>query len=662
MQSTGAMASLISVLLAELMWSSSAVLVSVSPVQQVLKMLTDMKTKGEQDMKAEKVTFDEYTSWMQKSVTTLEYNLKTAGESIEQTQAFIAKTDNDISQLTDKITTLDGKMDELQEQKATATEVRTEESQKFQKNEQDLAETVDDLNRALQELKTQEAAASVKGQALIQRTATSDRGTLLSASFEDSLEAPSADAYKSEVGGTTAVLTKLQDKFEKELTVDQQEEAKKDNAYKLEMTQLDGTLKEMDADHDARAEMKATKKVESTKAQTKLVNTKGNLEEDKKTLADLKATYAAKKAAFEENQKIRKDELAAISKAIEIISSPAVAKSYASNLALTQVRTRSLSLLQLGRRSGTSKHQSAQLRVANVLQNRGRALSSKVLLSAAEMVRADPYAKVTKMIKTLLANLKAQAGAGTDRKAWCDEQTKSNKLVRERKESQLAKVDSEIEAITASISSMTEQAEALAAEIAELTKSMSAATKQRGKEKAENAATIADAKAGADTTKQALKVLREFYSSQAGLLQQDSSQAPDIEKYGGMQGAKTGVVGMLEVIESDFRRLMTETKASEEQAASEYDNFMKDSEANKSTKEKAEKQLKLDKDNSEFNKGRMIPDKKSIQKQLDKANEYFGTLQSSCGDVKATYEQRVAARKEEVEALQDAYKMLDAMR
>merc|ERR1719174_1094238 len=93
----------------------------------------------------------------------------------------------------------------------------------------------------------------------------------------------------------------------------------------------------------------------------------------------------------------------------------------------------------------------------------------------------------------------------------------------------------------------------------DLTKAMGEATADRNAEKAENVATIADAQAGSAAVKSALVVLRDFYSAQAaGFVQ----QVPEMASYGGMQSAKGGVVGMLEVIVSDFVRLEAETKIS----------------------------------------------------------------------------------------------------
>merc|ERR1719498_856455 len=106
---------------------------------------------------------------------------------------------------------------------------------------------------------------------------------------------------------------------------------------------------------------------------------------------------------------------------------------------------------------------------------------------------------------------------------------------------------------------MTKKIATLQKEQADLTKAMSEATAQRTKEKATNTDTMADAKAGEDATKAALVVLKEFYASQGSFVQ----QVPEMAAYKGMSSAKGGVVGMLEVIVSDFARLFADTKAAE---------------------------------------------------------------------------------------------------
>ena len=87
----------------------------------------------------------------------------------------------------------------------------------------------------------------------------------------------------------------------------------------------------------------------------------------------------------------------------------------------------------------------------------------------------------------------------------------------------------------------------------------------REKEKAENLSKIKDAKESQEAVNQALTVLKEFYAKQAGFLQE--GQVPEMKEYKGQGGAANGVVGMLEVILSDFARLQAETTADEKQAS-----------------------------------------------------------------------------------------------
>merc|ERR1712110_439304 len=107
-------------------------------------------------------------------------------------------------------------------------------------------------------------------------------------------------------------------------------------------------------------------------------------------------------------------------------------------------------------------------------------------------------------------------------------------------------------------------------------------------EKAENTATVKDAAEAQTAVASALGVLRKFYAKagEATALLQQQPVAPEIfdSPYQGMQAENGGVVGMLEVIQSDFARLEAETRAAEASAQEEYDQFMTDSKVDKESK------------------------------------------------------------------------------
>merc|ERR1712139_659048 len=108
-----------------------------------------------------------------------------------------------------------------------------------------------------------------------------------------------------------------------------------------------------------------------------------------------------------------------------------------------------------------------------------------------------------------------------------------------------------------------------------------------------------------------------------------------------------GVVGMLEVIQSDFARLEAETKASEATAQKEYDAFMTDSKVDKEAKT-TDIEVKTAKKQDE-NQALTLKkeDLEGTQKELDAALKYFDKLKPTCIEVGVSYEDRVERRKEE---------------
>merc|ERR1719395_276206 len=69
---------------------------------------------------------------------------------------------------------------------------------------------------------------------------------------------------------------------------------------------------------------------------------------------------------------------------------------------------------------------------------------------------------------------------------------------------------------------------------------------------------------GIEGVKKALSVLKEYYAKDAS--------------HGAAEGAGSGIIGLLEVAESDFTKGLTEMTAEEETAASDYEAYCKEDE------------------------------------------------------------------------------------
>merc|ERR1719311_1768437 len=259
------------------------------------------------------------------------------------------------------------------------------------------------------------------------------------------------------------------------------------------------------------------------------------------------------------------------------------------------------------------------------------------------------------MIQDLVVKLMEEANEEAEHKGWCDTEMSTNEQTRKEK-------TDGVELLTASVSKLSKQIVDLSKSLAELDAAMAKATSIRAAEKAKNTATIKDAQDAQVAVAQALSVLKDFYekAGEATAFAQQQPESPEIfdEPYKGMGSENGGVVGMIEVIQSDFARLESDTTAAEEQAQREYDEFMGDS-----STDKAQKSADLDhKSSHKQNDEKTLAEKKtdltSTQTELDAAMEYYEKLKPSCVDAGVSYEDRVARRKEEIESLNEALKIL----
>jgi len=266
------------------------------------------------------------------------------------------------------------------------------------------------------------------------------------------------------------------------------------------------------------------------------------------------------------------------------------------------------------------------------------------------------------MIKDLIVKLMEEANAEADHKGWCDMELATNEKTRTEKSDAVVDLTAEIDELEASVAKLAMDIKTLTKEIAELDAAVAKATALRTAEKAKNEIIIKDAAAAQEAVSSAIGVLKDFYdkASTATAFAQTNAKQPEVfdEPYKGMGGENGGVMGMMEVIQADFERLESETKSSESEAAKEYAEFMDDSRVDKAANEKdLEYKQKKEADQSKALEERKI-DLAGTQKELDAALAYYDKLKPDCIATPEPYEERVARRKEEIESLQMALRIL----
>lgn len=171
----------------------------------------------------------------------------------------------------------------------------------------------------------------------------------------------------------------------------------------------------------------------------------------------------------------------------------------------------------------------------------------------------------------------------------------------------------------------------------------------------------ADLEQGLGGVRKAIQVLREYYvqddAGASSLLQDDQPAAPETHRKG--EGAGAGIIGLLEVIESDFAKGLTEEEAEESAAADEYATTTQDNKIAKASKDQEVKmstqQFKgLDKMVSEYS-----GDLDTVSTELSAVNEYHEKLKDRCIAKPEKYEDRKKRRDAEVKGLQEALSILE---
>merc|ERR1719146_468521 len=189
-----------------------------------------------------------------------------------------------------------------------------------------------------------------------------------------------------------------------------------------------------------------------------------------------------------------------------------------------------------------------------------------------ESAGSDPFAKVKGLITDMIATLEKDAKSAASQKEYCDKETSETKQKKLEKEHEISKLSTKIDSMTAKSAKLKEEVAELQKELAAMAASQREMDKIRSEEKALYEKNSAEMKAGIEGVKKALSVLKEYY-------------AKADKSHGSADGAGSGIIGLLEVCESDFTKGLTEMTAVEETAASDYESTSKENEITKATKE-----------------------------------------------------------------------------
>lgn len=660
---------------------------SATPISKVIQLLSDMAVKAEKEKKDEATRFSAFSQWCddQTRIKTDEINAGT--QHIELLTAKIEKTTVSISHLTERIQELEEDVGRWTKDVKSATEVRDKENVDYKATIADFGESLDALRGALTTLKARAhktAQADEYERVLLQisKNRLVPDGTkqalqaflqygqpaeteVRNASLD--YEAPEAYGYEFQSGGVIDILERLQDEFEKKKYELDREEMQASHAFQQIEQMLTDSME--NANHEIQKRTVLRAQAQKLKAQLiqERTETEAERAEDQKYLDGTTNLCNQKKLDFDSRQTLRAEELDKLHEAIDILSSHSVSGAGEKHLPSFSQRS-ALGLLQMGNGNGLSDQavNILESRVAAFLADRAKSCNSRILALAAQGAAANPFVKVKKMIKDLISKLTQEATGEIEHKGWCDTELTTNKQTREQKTDAVEELAATKEEQIALIAQLTQTTEELTFAVKELDEAMAKAVAERQATKETNMATIKDAEEAQAAVQQAIVILKDFYAKSAqatDLVQAGQSPAEDAPEtfdkaYKGLLPEGGNVVDFLEVILTDFMRLESETRTSEQADLDMHKAFMFESEKDKAVKlnSKAHKDDKRKATESALQATE--EELKLTQNQLDKAIAYYEKLKPPCVDSGITYEERVKLREEEIQSLQEALKIL----
>merc|ERR1719324_1737973 len=251
------------------------------------------------------------------------------------------------------------------------------------------------------------------------------------------------------------------------------------------------------------------------------------------------------------------------------------------------------------------------------------------------------------MIEKLVADAQKEAS----HKAFCDKEMSETKAKRDDKQSDLDDLHTKIDKATSKIAKLKEEIATLQAELAAIAKAQKEADAMRAEEAAAWAEAKADYESGVEGVGMALQVLRDYYAEKKEAFVQTTHDKAT--------GAAGGIIGMLEVVESDFSKNLAEGTAAEAMAVEAYEKLTQDNKIATTEKTTAVKYKGKDKKETEEMLVSLKEDKATVEKEYAAVMEYWEELQGMCIAKPEPYEERKKRREAEIAGLKEALTILE---
>jgi len=648
----------------------------VTPVEKVVTLLENLKAEVESEGVAEAGTYDEFACFCKDTSASKTTAILNGRDNIESLSAEIGQKTSTKEEKSTELKKRQGDDERLKSELADEIARCQAAAAEYEARSADLNKAVSSLENAISAMESSKPppamllaiSESVK-LANVLGLITPEKSKMVNSFLQTSVD-PNDPVYKYHSQGIIDILTKLLGEFRaekqevdtewaKEKKICQTTQASLQTGIDNNKLAMDGLIKDIDRLSG-----------EIATARENLVTAVSTLKDDQSYMKDLTQVCESRAQDWDQRSTMRGDEIAALAGALKVLKDEVKGRD-------TDVNKRAL--LQSSNTKKVAPHQvapsfvqemmqvsshtasSTEQQAVSLLKKEASRLQSSVLNSVALRIGADPFSKVKELIQRLVERLIAESTAEATKKGFCDTELGKAYKDRDFRKSDTNTLNAELKALELKRDELTAEIKLLTDQIAKLEQDLKQATDLRAIDKKENLATIKTSEEGRAAVEQAISILKVFYATaaKASLAQispvDEDTSGPGFDgSYKGKQTASKGILGILEVIKTDFARTKRTTTEAEAKAHAEFVKFDRVSRADisgKSTKKELDEQ-DLVTTNNKIDQG--MEDLQTAQNLLDDALKTVEDLKPTCLDTGMSYAERVAKREEEVEALRKA--------
>jgi len=648
----------------------------VTPIEKVMELMKKLSAQTEAEGKKEAEQYDKFACFCKEQADDKLYAIEKSTAKIEKQTAKINKLEGEIADLNTAINALTGKIEAKETEIKDAEDVRAEQHAEYVEEDDKMQAAIKAIKGAIKALKDSKKAVKEGGGRvdLVQlrsfaRSLKASRAAKAN-SVIDQLQKPASFEYQS--NDIIATLESLKDQFLENKKELDQEEFETNSAFERKRLGLQTEVKFATKEKDEKTTIMEGKNEEKANTEDDKAQETKEKNADQSFLDELTAECEQKAADWDQRSKARAGELKALSKALDVLKEGA-SDQYSANKKLNLAQ-KATSFLQLRGTSAEALKVAATMRAEGLLAREAKALKSPVLsvMSMKVKLAADHFVKVRGLIKDLIQKLEDDAEAEATQKGFCDKEMGDAVRSRDQANAALEVAVGNINKLTSEKDSLNKEVNDLKQAIADNLKSLNEATELRNSEKDENAVTVETATEGKEAVEMAIGVLNEFYNNafiqtkytppnagRDGETVGDKAPESFSGTYHGNQDAAKGIVGLLDVILSDFERTISTTNDEESSAQSSFETYEQDI---KDDNDEKDDDITKKKNRIADIKDELVDeqeDKDEAITKKDEAKKELQKLKPMCVEGEETYAQRVAKREKEIEALKEAMTLLD---